>query len=271
MNLESVDTHSRARIWRRLIATGVILVAALAALAGIGRLAQATPEVTQPDVPDACPGKCFDVVESFEGTPLSVWQLTGHVNGPRWNFRSITQTYGLAHSSSHSMWFANPATGEYGGIGCESCPVYSGSLTYVGTPVPLPVGDARAYLSFWSWEYTEMSELPQGFSDTCLNKPTCPFDVRRVYISGTNPADAHWELLWSTDVNGTAERIWHNVVLDISGYIGQGVRMRFTFSTDPSGTDGWNNDGRGWYVDDVRLYTFTPFKTVYLPEIYKNK
>jgi hypothetical protein len=113
-------------------------------------------------------------------------------------------------------------------------------------------------MSFASWERTEMS-IP----DTdCYNAPACRFDARRVYISGTlNPG---WHLKWDTHDNPTIETQWHTVVLDISEFKGQDIQIRFEFDT----VDGRNNDGRGWYVDQIKLYTARVL--VYLPLITKN-
>jgi hypothetical protein len=254
-------SNTQRRVWRKFAVVGLVLGVATIALAGVGSLAQAQPAPRNSV-------SLLNVTDNFEGTPLSVWELIGHTGGPRWNYRSISQTFGMAHSITRAMWFGNPATGQYGGIGCEDCPVYSGTLTYVGPAISIPVSDTRAFLNFWSWEYTEMSELPGGFSDTCLGQATCPFDVRQVWVLGTSDPD--WVLKWDTSVNATIELAWHPVTIDISEYTGDAIQMRFTFSTDPNGTDGWNNDGRGWYVDDVNILSFIPSHNIRMPVVVKN-
>jgi hypothetical protein len=114
-----------------------------------------------------------------------------------------------------------------------------------------------------------MSEMPDGFhSEECYGKPSCPFDVRRVWISGT--VDAVWRTVWDTRFNGTQELAWHQVTIDISQYKGQGIRMRFDFNTDPAGGDQFNNDGRGWYVDDVSVIGVNLTRKVYLPIMRKQ-
>jgi hypothetical protein len=214
--------------------------------------------------------------ESFElSNPLAYWNLTGHTNGPRWNLVANTQQAGpythLAYSPIKSMWFGNPATGLYGTAGGddppEKDPVYSGTLTYSPT-LSIPATDTLAFMTFWSWEHTEMSQLSGGFSDICFRQSICPFDVRQVWISGTN--DLTWTLKWSTDRDATVEQVWHQVTINISEYVGESIRMRFAFSTDPLGQDGRSNDGRGWYIDDVHFFTFTPSEFVYLPVISRN-
>ena len=161
------------------------------------------------------------------------------------------------------MWFGDPATGEFGGQGCDSCTIYSGELvsTY---PVTITDGDTKGYMTFWSWEKTEMS-LPDL---DCSGEPVCDFDSRQVWISTDQ---SNWEKLWDTRENPTVENQWHQVMLDISPYIGQVVYVKFVFDT----VDGRNNDAggakpAGWFVDDIGYFTFTPVATVYLPIIRKG-
>ena len=215
-------------------------------------------------------------VEGFEApNVLSNWQLTGHtafITEPRWSLVTTIDRYGLSHGGTKAMWFGDPSNGQYGGIGCDTCPVYSGTLTYTAPPVFVPATERFAFLSFWSWEYTEMSALTGGHKDTCYGATTCRFDVRRVWISGTlAPTFTGWTKKWDTSLDSTVEQAWHRVSLSISEYKGQSIRMRFDFNTDPfpeDGSDGRNNDGRGWYVDDISLHTANI--AVYLPVMRRN-
>jgi hypothetical protein len=279
MKLGFVCEQERRIVWRRLAAPGLVLVTAVLALAAVVHLVQAqagssvaTSAAMLPPPHPATIEQAVIAAEGFEGAQvLNFWQLTGKTNGPRWNLMAQGSTYANVHGGSKAMWFGDPATGQYGGPGCIGCPVtvHSGTLTYVGPPIALPTNVSLTLLSFWSWEYTEMSVLPGGFqSEVCYGKPTCPFDVRRVWISGT--ADAVWRPVWDTRFNGTQELAWHQVTIDISQYKGQGIRMRFDFNTDPSGQDQFNNDGRGWYVDDVSVSGVNLTRKVYLPIMRKQ-
>ena len=117
-----------------------------------------------------------------------------------------------------------------------------------------------------------MSALTGGFKGECYALTTCTYDVRRVWVT-SSPLDTGWVLKWDTSSDPTVEQTWHQVLLNISEFKGQSIRMRFDFSTDPNPIrhDGRNNDARGWYIDEVSLDAIdTPF-TMYLPLFTKNK
>ena len=268
MNLEQTQTERHRRTWRRLAAVGLVVAAALV---GIGRLALAQPssssEVAAPLPAQSSSTRLQTIelgTETFEVAPIN-WELTGDPDGPRWSRVTTGTLWQKYHSAGSAIWFGDPATGEFGGVGCDGCPIYSGSATFLFA-VPIPAADAFAYMTFWSWERTEMS-IP---TLECYQKTTCAFDSRRVLISGTN--DTNWVVKWDTQDNPTIENQWHSISIDISEYRGQDIRFRFEFDT----VDGRNNDAAGfkpagWYVDDIRLYTFTPSSFIKLPVILKNK
>ena len=242
MNLGQSTNGESHRASSRLVWVSLMVIGAIAALTAVSHMAQAQPMsssgVASPDAPFTDVG-----TESFEGVNvLNYWTLDASPPqagyNPRWNLMlSTTQPYGKAYDGTHAMWFGDPATGDYGGVGCDACPIFTGTLTYSGT-IPIP-NDTYAFMSFASWERTEMS-IP---TLECYNLPTCRFDARRVYISSTlNPT---WQLKWSTDRDPTIENQWHTVVVDISEFRGQDIQIRFEFDT----VDGRNNDARGWYVD----------------------
>jgi len=277
-----------SRLRRRLLAIAAVIVVAAVAVVGVGYVALAQPmplsdSASLAEAPPSAPAELSRVQvqsasvysESFESASVSSWVLTGHAGAARWNLVTNTQQAGgythLAHSGARSMWFGNPATGLYGTTGGDEPqnkdPVYSGTLT-IQSPIAIPAGDTFAFLTFWSWEYTEMSQLVSGLKDICFAQLTCPFDVRQVWISGTN--DITWTLKWHTDADGTVEKTWHRVGINVSNYIGQSIRVRFAFTTDPAGQDGRSNDARGWYVDDIEITTFTPTEFIYLPIVTRN-
>ena len=268
MNLEQTQTERHRRTWRRLAAVGLVVAAALV---GIGRLALAQPspssEVAAPLPAQSSSTRLQTIelgTENFEVAPIN-WDLTGDPDGPRRSRVTTGTLWQKYHSAGSAIWFGDPATGDFGGVGCDGCPIYSGSATFLFA-VPIPATDDFAYMTFWSWERTEMS-IP---TLDCYQKTTCAFDSRRVLISGTN--DTNWVVKWDTRVNPTIENQWHSISIDISEYLGQDIRFRFEFDT----VDGRNNDAAGfepagWYVDDIRLYTFTPSSFIKLPVILKNK
>lgn len=271
MESESESGMRRGGAGRRLAAMGAVLGVALLALALIGQAASASSSAVSPQA--APPVVRADVsrvqytsicCDNFDVFNPPAWTLGDSSSGPRWNLVTNTLWYGKSHSGARAMWFGDPATGEFGGEGCDMCPSYAGSLTAEYT-VPITSTDSKAYLTFWSWEQTEMS-IP---TLECYQKATCDFDSRQVWVS-SNLAPT-WVKKWDTRVNPTVELTWHQVTIDISEYRGHSVRVRFVFDT----IDGRNNDAgvgppAGWFVDDIGYFTYTPSNTIYLPIIGKN-
>lgn len=277
MNAEQALPPSFRRARRKLAAAGVTLFVTVAALAGVNRmalagstsLAKSPVEFHQEPLPPAQPDAAsINAIESFEGNPLAYWERipssAGDPYTPYWQLVMNGSPYQKYHSPSRAMYFGSQM-GDIGGPCPPYCSIRVGSLTYKGAPVSLVTTDTKAYLSFWSWEKTEMS-IP---GTECAGGITCAFDSRQVWISGT--VDAFWKLKWNTQTNPTSEGNWHQVTVDISEYIGQSIRMRFVFHT----IDDRNNDApqppHGWYVDDVRLFSFTPKAYVYMPILLKNR
>jgi len=267
MNLEQTQTEKHRRTWRRLAAVGLVLAVAAVALTRISHFAQAQL-LSSPSQSHACPGHCLDLIEDFEETPLAFWDLTppqtGDLKEPYWHLVTTGSAWQQYHSASSAMYFGSPE-GQIGGACPPHCTIYAGSLTFKGDPIYIPLTDTRAFMTFWSLENTEMS-IPDNF--TCYQQVTCSYDSRQVWISGT--LDPGWVLKWDTRDNPTIENQWHSISIDISEYLDQSIRMRFVFDT----IDERNNDTSqpgGWYVDDIRLYTFTPSSFIRLPVILKNK
>jgi len=249
---------------RRLALTSVVVIVATAAAVGIGRLAQARPQATT-----------FNTIftEDFEGG-FGLWPTSGST-GPRWNFVQSGFPFQKPPGSStgpSAVWFGDPATGQYGGtcVPANPCPVFAGTLTYNGPPIPIPSNVSYIYMTFMSWELTEKS-FDWGCTPGDGGTPYCQTDVRQVWISGT--VDFTWKLKWSTQQQPIEEQVWRSIgVIDLSEYKGQSIRIRFGFDT----VDVIYNPGdptkipAGWYVDDIRLFTFTPTDRIYLPLIRKS-
>ncbi len=290
MNLERTQNRP-ARSLRKLAWIGLVLAGVMVALAGIGRLAQAEAPSSQGQAsafavplsahPNAVPLQAWSVTEDFEGANvLSFWQLTGTPNGPRWNLVTNGVGYGKSFSGQQAMWFGDPATGQYGG-NCFfqpelNCPRYAGELTYVGPPIAIPSTFSITLMTFQSWELTEKS-FPFGCTEADSGTPYCEADVRQVWISSTT--DSNWQLKWHTNQGANQapiiERQWRGASIDLSAYKGKSIRIRFRFDTNESishlnpGSDDAANKPAGWFVDDVRLFAFTPSSFVYLPIVRK--
>ena len=137
-----------------------------------------------------------------------------------WHVVDGTSPYPNSHSTSHSWWYGQDATGNYSTGGTNSGEVVSSTFS-------VPNG---ASLTFWSWEQTESSGTV--------------YDTRKVYIS-TNNGSTWTQLFQSTDNTAT----WHPVTIDLASYAGMNAQLKFAFnSVDPV-----SNAYRGWYVDDVSV------------------
>lgn len=135
------------------------------------------------------------------------------------------QTDGLWHvtssrynSYSHSFWYGSENTKAY-----NTGNANSGSLT--SPEIALAAG-TKPVLNFWYWYQTESNKA---------------YDKKIVQISVNGGA---WtDLKTLTD----SQQMWIKDAIDLSGYAGKNVRVRFLFDT----VDGSLNDYEGWYVDDI--------------------
>ena len=99
---------------------------------------------------------------------------------------------------------------------------------FLTTP-PINLTDALSpVLTFWRWESTEGGSY---------------YDYRHVYISANNGAS--WNNIYISQ--GLNQGEWIKETIDLSGYAGNIVLLRFQFDT----IDSLYNYYEGWYVDDV--------------------
>jgi hypothetical protein len=142
---------------------------------------------------------------------LAGWQTDGlwHVTTNRYN------------SPGHSLWYGDETTKTYNTGGANSGNLMSPPITLAGGSQPV--------LDFWSWYQTEHNKKY--------------YDIKLVQISVN---DGSWtDLLKITD----APRTWNKETIDLSGYAGNTIRLRFLFDT----VDDKLNDFEGWYVDDIQI------------------
>jgi len=124
------------------------------------------------------------------------------------------------------------ASWYYGTSSCDYDIGYNnGSLT--SPPIAIPPGAAQSVqLSFWDYYETET-----GFYDR---------RVVQISVDGGSFTDLQW-------LPYDAMNTWHQRSIDLSAYIGHSIRLRFYFDT----IDSIINDFRGWYVDEVHVYSST--------------
>ncbi len=179
----------------------------------------------------------FDDFESgaSKWTMTSLWHITNTTTKPvTW---TDTWTWDAEHSPTHSAWFGSETNGQYANN-------LDGYLTSV--PVNL-TSFQKAYLEFYTWQYTESS-----------------FDFCRVQVS-TNGGST-----WSSAIyqwSGSTSP-WQKYTLNLSQYCGySSVQVRFWFHSD------YSNVYRGWLVDDVKIFGMTsnPWVTLVSPTNSSNQ
>ncbi len=158
--------------------------------------------------------------EGFEND-LDAWTWSGlwHPvsNNPSSPYYTV---YAEISEGEKAFWYGQNATGDY-----DTGIPNSGSLV---SPVIL-LGD-HATLTFRSWEQTEGTALG--------------LDTRHVFIS--IDYGETWTPVWQSTDNSSEYR---TVSLNLSGYAGLPIQLRFTFDT----VDEKFNNYRGWFVDDISI------------------
>ncbi len=173
--------------------------------------------VSQPDPQVVDGGGSSDTIfyEDFEnGNP---WNTSG-----LWHLTQDSDQYGDSSSGSKAMWYGQDSTGNY-----DTGSHTTGILT---SPTIDLNGVSGATLSFEHWFKTEDHE---GEYDWC--KVTVNGD--QVYYRDTS------------DDNVGSENNFVKETIDISGYAGQTIQVKFIFDS----VDDYDNDYRGWYIDDVTV------------------
>jgi len=134
--------------------------------------------------------------------------------------------YPESYSPTHSWWYGQDVTGDY-----DNGTANAGSLT--SPAINIPSSAPGASLNLWSWYETEDSDS---------------YDQRWVQISVNGGSYQNLGQL-----TGDAIEAWVEHSFDLSPYVGSQVRIRFHFDT----VDSLYNNYRGWYIDDVSIYTTT--------------
>ncbi|MBT9560903.1 MAG: VWA domain-containing protein [Myxococcales bacterium] len=134
-------------------------------------------------------------------------------------------------SGLNSLYFGNPATRTYEQAGSRV------SASALSAPLPLPA-DVKYALTFQVWMETEGYTGSDKFDALVLT----------VYDTAGNATEV-WDSMnaFGSDTGG----IWTQVLVDLSAYAGQTVRLDFTFDSG----DSFHNDYEGVYLDKVRLET----------------
>ncbi len=170
-------------------------------------------------------------VLAFQGTPVDLFydSMEGTTNwtadGSMWHIATARTASGT------NAWVYNDGT-DY-----DTGSRNSGSLVSRW----IDLSDASsASLTFRSWYKTEDNGTA--------------YDRKLLYVSTNGTA---WTRL--LQVTGP-DSAWTTESYDLGAYVGQRIRLRFTFDT----IDAINNAFEGWYVDDVRITTFSgPGSIVY--------
>ena len=150
------------------------------------------------------------------------WTATG-----LWHQVSGSSPYPSYRSPTHSWWYGQDATGDY-----DTGSANSGDLT--SPPIYIP--STGYYLRFW-YRYETETQGPD-------------LDQRWVQISvDGGPFDNVLQLF-----DDPMNRWLQGPVIDLSGYAGHTIQVRFHFDT----LDVYHNNYRGWYIDDFDISTAPP-------------
>jgi len=131
-----------------------------------------------------------------------------------------------AHSGAASWYYGNASCNFNTGV------TNSGSLT--SQTIAIPAASGVAQLSFWYYYETEET----GTS----------YDRRYIQISVNGGPYTNL-----TQLSGDTMNAWHQKTIDLTAHAGHNVNIRFFFDT----RDHVDNDYKGWYIDDVLVYTAT--------------
>lgn len=143
---------------------------------------------------------------------------------------------GLWHLANHRS--SSPDTAWYYGL--DSSRNYDTGSSNTGHLVSPEIElQSWAYINlvFNSWHKTEVEDP--------VNR-----DLKTVEISVFEAGSwSGWNTLYTLDSSTVNQGLWLQYRLDLSGYAGKKVRIRFTFDT----VSNEFNDYEGWYIDDVKL------------------
>jgi hypothetical protein len=156
-----------------------------------------------------------------------------------WAWGAPTSGPGAAHSGD-KLW-ASVLGGNYVNYANEK-------LDSPAITIP-----SNARLSFWHWFSTE-----SYWDGGNIKVSVSPYSTWTLLGSYRNPYN---EDAMSTENYGCpgepgfsgSSSGWRYVVMDLGAYAGQTIKIRFHF-----GSDSVVSSYPGWYVDDVRVYTFSP-------------
>lgn len=207
-----------------------------------------TPEPSATAMPSGTPteGPFPTITPYLSPTPIPTPQYSGSMSEgfestlPNWTLDPLDSLwhvvsnnssdpyyteYAQVSEGSRAMWYGQNDTGNYD-AGTTNC----GSLIS-----PTILLTESVSLVFDSWELTEGNDYG--------------FDTRKVFLSIDNGES--WDLLYQSNDN---RAIYHQVVCDLSGYLGLEIRIKFEFDT----VDNRFNDFRGWFIDNVRVELYRP-------------
>jgi type II secretory pathway pseudopilin PulG len=155
----------------------------------------------------------YDDVESgtIGWTASGLWNITDH----------------RSQSASNAWYYGQPGVWHYETGAIRN----SGNLD--SPSIQISSTASSAFLNFWTFHETE---------------PSTNYDRKRVYIS--TDGGTTWPEPVLDQLIGNANTEWVFNTIDLSAYIGQTIKIRFSFDT----IDGILNRYEGWYVDDIKIY-----------------
>ena len=135
-----------------------------------------------------------------------------------------------------ALWAGNPATGTYNNSAVAATRTTADPILAISSPVYVPFDLRFASRAWAAFNYTGQVADAQ--------------DRLRLQIAHA-PAFTDWtNLSFGTglDLPQTAPAVWNNERVNLTGYIGDRVRLRLNFTSDASGS------ARGFFIRDFALH-----------------
>ncbi|MDD4237576.1 MAG: hypothetical protein PHT62_03335 [Desulfotomaculaceae bacterium] len=170
----------------------------------------------------------------------------------------------FAFSGNYDYWYGQASAGNFIGeqvvddnekSGGTSIASNSGNLTSPTITLPSVSEDSAIMMDFYSWWEIESVNPNAGGFDLMTVQVSADGGSTFTDLGRLNPYADPYEpernSLAFTSAGFNKAAIWIPYYVDLTDYAGQNINIRFDFNTK----DELYNGFRGWFVDDVKVYT----------------
>jgi hypothetical protein len=170
-------------------------------------------------------------------------------SGQRWTATGLWHlTTKMSSSPTHSQWFGDETTGTYGP---GSAPASVMSRLEASANAPMATGAVHGELASPSIAVTDGTTATLSFRHWRDVEYSAGGSYDKTYVQARYDGGM-WQTLWSLDSMTVSSKTWQQVSLGLSVPGGaSSLQVRFVFDS----VDAYANAFRGWFVDDVEVYT----------------